>query len=113
LLDREIAAGPTQPIDLYIQKKVSEGLLRAGVLVPFVTSVNLGDVLDPTISRREHDYLAVLSAFVIRHSFYVDCDFALCEQLLNQAMKTGVSDPHQRLLSAVCTYAIAGDVKRP
>ena len=113
LLDREIAAGPTQPIDLFIRQKVGEGLLRAGVLVPFVTSVNLGDVLDPTIPQRNHDYLAVLSAFIIRHSFFVDCNFALCEQLLNQAMPTGDPDPHQRLLSAVCTYAIAGDVKRP
>ncbi len=113
MLEREIAAGPTRPIDLYIQQKVGEGLLRAGVLVPFVTSVNVGDVLDPTIPQRGHDYLAMLSAFVIRHSFFVDCDFALCEQLLNQAMPTGVPDPHQRLLSAVCTYAIAGDAKRP
>lgn len=74
LYRREMAAGPRQPVDLFLRDQVAAGALRAGCVFPFLTSVKLERIAGNVITGRQADPRSALVMACIRYSFYVERD---------------------------------------
>lgn len=98
LLAEELAAGASQPIDVFLRDKIAQGRLRARCLFPFVTSVRLDRVLASTI-REDDPPRAAIGLTLLRHSFFVECDHAATLALARQLLPTPDADPHHRLFA--------------
>ena len=82
ILQQEMKIGLRKPIDLIIRDNICEGLIRAACIWPFITSIRLDHIFDTTISDRYEGNLSVLAPLLMRHSFFVECDWAKCNQLI-------------------------------
>jgi GR25 family glycosyltransferase involved in LPS biosynthesis len=73
---QEAARGPTMPNDIFINRLVLEGKLRAGYLFPFLTALRLERAIEMTVSGRATDRytMVTLGSNLIRYSFYVEND---------------------------------------
>lgn len=63
-------------IDLIVRDLARDGKLRACALVPFATTLHLGDAQDSTIGNRSEDDDYRLAMNLVRYSFFVDADLA-------------------------------------
>jgi len=93
LLDAELDSGPRLPIDLFLRQCAHGGRLTAGLLVPFVTSFNLDDVLQSTIAAgAAAAKSSVMVMAVLRHLFFVERNLALAKACLDSAI--GAQKPY-------------------
>ncbi len=103
---QELANGTKLPIDLVIQRKTREGVIRTGCLFPFVTSVRLDGITNQTILGRERDSLMGLALELLRHAFFVDCDLSEVYEHADETLPVPATDPHHRLLSRILAFFI-------
>ena len=88
LLSAELRAGPRSPLDLFVRQCAGAGKLKAGMLAPFLTSINLEQVQQTTIgaSAPGSEYsVTVLAA--LRYLFFIDRDLQLARHYLNLARR--------------------------
>jgi GR25 family glycosyltransferase involved in LPS biosynthesis len=109
---REIDAGLSLPLDLFMRKAVDDGRLRIGCLFPFLTSVRLEHILNTTIAARDKQEtnLSVLALALLRYSFFVGRDlegYALpILEKLRQPL-AGRPDPHRAFLLKVLDFYLS------
>jgi GR25 family glycosyltransferase involved in LPS biosynthesis len=111
LLKQEIKIGPRDPIDLFIRAKVREGEIRAGCIFPFITSIRLEHATNTTISERYEDDVSVLAMLLMRHSFFIECDWPKCNKLILDYFTPLKQDMHQTLLSHVFGFVLSDRFK--
>ena len=111
LLHQEMKLGPRRPIDLFIRAKVYEGEIRAACIFPFITSIRLDHIFNSTISDRYECRLSVLAMLLMRHSFFIECDWAKCNQLIVDLFTPIKQDMHQTLLSYVFNFVLSDRYK--
>jgi GR25 family glycosyltransferase involved in LPS biosynthesis len=92
LLEAEIAAGPTQPIDMAYRAFANSGRLEAVCTVPFLTSVDPARILDHTITGRSQDAETAMAFYVLRSFFYVARDDAQLAGIMAE-VNAGLADP--------------------
>ena len=81
LMEAEIAAGPTIPVDTFFAKIAHAGQIVMACTAPFLTSVDAAAVLSTTIDgRAQHDHSA-LAFYLLRNYFFVDKDDAALDRL--------------------------------
>jgi GR25 family glycosyltransferase involved in LPS biosynthesis len=107
LLHQEIKVGPRYPIDLFIREKVYAGEIRAGCIFPFIASIRLENMFDSTIRDPKKGELSGLAMTLLRHSFFVECDLAKCNELAVHYLKPDRQDVHQTLLSSVFDFFLS------
>jgi hypothetical protein len=107
LLQQEIKVGPRYPIDLLIREKVYAGEIRAGCIFPFITSIRLENMFDSTIRDPNKGDLSGLAMMLLRHSFFVECDWAKCNELAVHYLTPDKQDMHETLLSHVFDFFLS------
>jgi GR25 family glycosyltransferase involved in LPS biosynthesis len=107
ILQREMRRGPLKPVDFFIRDKIREGVIRAACIFPFITSIRLDHLITSTISERPEYYLSLVALSLLRHSFFVECDWDKCNQLIVDYFSPVKQDMHQNLLSKVCDFVLS------
>ena len=115
LYQQEIALGPRAPIDLFLRAAVSAKQLRAACLFPFITSFDLNEVAQTTVTETggaaKQPSVMVLAA--LRYSFFVDRDLDLAKRTLDAAT-AGVAlktDAHRALIGQALEFILSDEFK--
>jgi GR25 family glycosyltransferase involved in LPS biosynthesis len=111
ILQQEMKIGLHKPLDLFIRDKIREGLISAACIFPFITSIRLDHLVTSTISERSEHDLSLLALSLIRHSFFIECDWAKCNQLIVDHFIPNKQDMHQTLLSFVFNFVLSDRFK--
>ena len=107
ILQQYMKIGLRKPIDLFIRDKIRNGLISAACIFPFITSIRLDHLVTSTISERSELNLSNLAFSLIRHSFFVECDWAKCNQLIVDYFTPIKQDIHQTLLSRIFDFVLS------
>ena len=112
LYEAELKSGATLPIDLYIRKLCQDGTMRVGCIFPFVTSIRPESCFATTMEKR-FDELPAMAANMLRHSFFIGCDWQEClnyaERIFSQPE---ASDTHRQLMIRLLNYSLMPDYKK-
>lgn len=108
LLQQEMKIGPRKPIDLFIRDKIYEGLIRPACVFPFITSIQLDHLVTSSIFDRSEMNLSLLAFSLLRYSFFIECDWAKCNQLIVDHFTPIKQDMHQTLLSNLFSFVLSG-----
>ena len=81
LMERELAAGPTVPVDIFFHRVIHDGEITACCTLPFLTSVDPAAIVSTTIEGRPQLSGSALAFFMLRNYFFVDKDDATLERL--------------------------------
>ncbi len=93
LMEAELAAGPTMPVDIFYNRVVHDGRITAVCLLPFLTTVNPAEVLATTIAGRGQHERSNLAFFLLRNYFFVDKDEAAVAEIRRE-LTHDLNDPH-------------------
>ena len=105
LLEVELAAGPTRPLDLHYCRLMETDGLRVGCVFPFVTSVRLESATTTTIMGREGGNALRFACDLLRHAFYVDCDWDVARRAIDAYAPSLLADPQSRIIGAALALA--------
>jgi GR25 family glycosyltransferase involved in LPS biosynthesis len=111
ILQREMKSGLHKPIDLFIREKIRDGTIRASCVFPFITSISLDHLLTSTVSERHEHDLTLLAFSLLRHSFFVECDWIKCNQFIEDYFMPIKQDMHQTLLACMCNFVLSDRFK--
>lgn len=110
LLDAELRAGPSRPVDLSVRKHVNAGTIRAACTLPFLTSLDLSLDLDSTVrSSAGAEQRSRLASSLVRHAFYVRPDWPLLERLIREYIPQPPVTPRSLVLTRMLDFQIFGD----
>lgn len=114
LLRAELERGPRAPIDLVLRGLVDTEQIKAAMVFPFVTSIDLAHDAESTI-RDAHDPQTVsrLACRLFRHLFCVSPNLREVQRLLDSYFPAKASGPREAILSRLLTYAVCGDFRAP
>lgn len=101
LVRNELEAGPSLEIDLFYQREINAGRLRAACVFPFLTSVNYDQADRSTITERKPISAEGLARRMARYSFFVDCDLSVASSALAPLTTQRTGDPHLNLLADI------------
>jgi hypothetical protein len=112
LFAAELKAGARLPVDLYIRKLCQEDALRVGCLFPFVTSIRPESVYGTTMEKR-FDELPALASNMLRHSFFVGCDWNQCLAAARQFLpQPDEGDTHRQLMRHLLSYSLLPEYRK-
>jgi GR25 family glycosyltransferase involved in LPS biosynthesis len=111
ILQQEMKIGLHKPLDFFIRDKIREGLIRAACIFPFITSIRLDHLVTTTVSERSEHDLSLLALSLLRHSFFIECDWAKCNQLIVNHFIPNKQDIHQSLLAYLFNFFLSGRFK--
>lgn len=109
LLRSHLDSGICLPVDILLRNLVHEGKLHAACLFPFVTSVRPESQVRTQIDGRYRSSLSVLVSFLVRYSFFVDCDWEKCLSLIPPDAICDDSDPHRKTIMSALKFRLFGD----
>jgi hypothetical protein len=108
--EEELRAGAALPIDLFIRKLCYEGKIRVHCVFPFVTSIRIES---PSTIESRFEELPALAANMMRHSFYIGCDWAQCLEKVNRLFpQPDANDLHRQLMMRLLGYSLMPGYKR-
>jgi hypothetical protein len=81
LMEQELAAGPTVPVDIFFHRIIHADELTACCTLPFLTSVDPAAIVSTTIEGRPQMDRSALAFFMLRNYFFVDKDHTALDQL--------------------------------
>jgi hypothetical protein len=84
LLEAELAAGPTQPVDMALRILVNQGRLDARVTVPFLNTIAADSIHGTTIVGRSQPDDSALAFYVFRSFFYLARDDAALGAMMGE-----------------------------
>jgi len=93
LMEAELAGGPSLPVDIFYNRIVRDGEIKATISLPFLTSVNPAEVLATTIAGRGQHERSNIAFFLLRNYFFIDKDEALIAELRRE-LTHDIEDPH-------------------
>lgn len=103
-LKRGLAAGPVRPVDLHLRDEVHAGRLRAGLLFPYLSSVNMK--LPSTVGAENTSSAASL---LLRNAFFVEADVAASRRAMSDIMRSlgpWPEDPRLDLLADILRFYV-------
>lgn len=92
LMEAELAAGPTVPVDGFFQRIVQAKEFTACCTLPFLTSVDLAGIVSTTIDGRSQHDRSALAFYMMRNFFYIEKDDAALDQL-GRELASYIADP--------------------
>ncbi|MDR3448358.1 MAG: glycosyltransferase family 25 protein [Alphaproteobacteria bacterium] len=111
LYEKELQTGATLPIDLFIRKLCQEGAIKVGCLFPFVTSIRPESCFATTMESR-FDALPAMAANMLRHSFFVGCDWGQCLAAAQIFPQPAADDIHRQLMLRLLGYSLMPGYKK-
>jgi GR25 family glycosyltransferase involved in LPS biosynthesis len=112
LLERELCAGPNQPVDLVLRQLVDSGVLKAACIVPFVTSLDLALAAGSTIHGDPFGAeLSRLACTVVRHTLFVHPDWDMIHRVLQQYFPPQERNSRGHVLSQVMEFLVCGNAQ--
>ena len=93
LMEAELAAGPTVPLDIFYNRIIHDGHIKAVCVLPFLTTVNPVEVIATTIEGRVQNARSNLAFFLLRNYFFVDKDEAAVAEIRRE-LTHDLDDPH-------------------
>jgi GR25 family glycosyltransferase involved in LPS biosynthesis len=112
ILERELGRGAAEGIDIFMRQAMSQGMLATGCLFPFVTGVQLDDVVDSTIPGRSQGKLTQIAATLGRTVFFVGADLAALNALAVQHLPAPENDPRHALLNRILGFTLTDKFQR-
>jgi GR25 family glycosyltransferase involved in LPS biosynthesis len=109
LLANMLVAGPKVPVDLALRQLVNSGVLKAAVILPFLTSIDLALDLESTVREIDLNHLA---RSVLRHTLCLRPDWALLREILQRHFPSANRDQRRDAIGRVLEFAVFGDLKR-
>jgi GR25 family glycosyltransferase involved in LPS biosynthesis len=106
LFHEELMRGAEMPVDGLLRANAEAGVIKAGCLFPFITSVRVERIMNSLVRKVPDTTLKFTAAAIGRYSFFIDCDWDLCEKLLAQLPKPLAGDRHAALLSRVLDFSL-------
>jgi hypothetical protein len=106
LMHDELQRGARQPVDAFLFGKIKAGVLKAGFIFPFITSVRIEHIMHSTVRGVPDVTMKFTAANIARQSFFVDCDFAACEKFLEKLPMPPESDRHAQILAKVLEFSL-------
>jgi GR25 family glycosyltransferase involved in LPS biosynthesis len=107
ILQQEMKSGLRKPIDLFIRDNIHSGLIRAACIFPFITSIRLDHLVTSTMSERSGYHPSLLAFSLLRHSFFVECDWAKCNQLIVNHLIPNKQDLQESLLASLFSFVLS------
>jgi hypothetical protein len=105
LLERELAAGPTLPLDLQYGRLTQTDGLRVGCAFPFATTVRLESAAETTIVGREGGEAIRFACDLLRYAFYADCDWDVARRAIEAIAPSLLMDTQDRIIGAAFAQA--------
>ena len=105
LLERELAAGPTLPLDLQYGRLMQTDGLRIGCAFPFVTTVRLESAAETTIVGREGGGAIRFACDLLRYAFYADCDWEVARHAIEAIEPSLLTNPTDRIIGTAFAQA--------
>lgn len=113
LLRAEIDRGPKLPIDLFLRQCANAGIIRAGLLTPFVTGFRLEDVARSTIgAAAATTEKSVMVLAVLRYLFFIERDIAFARGCLARALAGLRPAPNAELVLQALGFVLSGDFRQ-
>ena len=110
MLRKEIEAGASLPIDIFLRQKCWEGEINACCTFPFITSIIPGN--QTTIEGRFAKEPA-LAADLLRYSFYVEADMVRALGDADTLPRVPVPDLHRQLIKGIMDYTLVQKEESP
>lgn len=110
LLRIELQKGPSPPIDLFLRQCAISGVIRVGLLAPFVTSIDFAEVHRSTIAAANPAANAsVMVLAVLRYLFFVDRDLDIAKDYLDCAVAVADSGKteEKRMILQVLEFVLS------
>ena len=104
-LSRGLAEGPTRPVDLFLREEVRANRLTAGLVFPFVSSVNVNL---PSIIAPEGASRAV--SLLLRNAFFVEADIAASRRAMAEisaGVGLGRQDERLELIADILRFMVS------
>jgi predicted nucleotidyltransferase len=98
--------------DFFTDPDLREGLIRAAWIFPFITSIRLDHLVTSSIFDRSEFNLSLPAFSLLRHSFFIECAWAKCNQLIFDHFAPIKQDMHHALLSHVFNFVLSGRYNR-
>lgn len=105
LLERELAAGLTLPLDLQYGRLVQTDGLRVGCAFPFATTVRLESAAETTIVGREGGDAIRFACDLLRYAFYADCDWDVARRAIETIAPSLFTETQDRIIGAAFAQA--------
>jgi hypothetical protein len=105
LLERELTAGPTLPLDLQYGRMIETDGLRVGCAFPFATTVRLDSASETTIVGREGGETLRFACDLLRYAFYADCDWDVARRAIEATAPSLLVDAQDRIIGAAFAHA--------
>ena len=102
LLQAEWIAGPRVAIDVVLRQLMETGQIRAGGVLPFLTSVGLDETIDTESGRRDNATLMAVTT-ISRQSFYIERELDHLREITDRLDPPRFPTEHHALL-----YKLAG-----
>jgi hypothetical protein len=110
LLSEMLAKGPAKAIDLTLRDIVNAGLLKAGCMLPFVTSIDLALAADSTI--RAGGDVNRLAHNVLREALSVNPDWDSVDAILKKYFPAAINDPRREAIGRVLDFVMFGKSRK-
>jgi GR25 family glycosyltransferase involved in LPS biosynthesis len=112
LLENALSAGPAAPIDLTLRELVNSGALKAGCLVPFLTSIDLALDVDSTIhASSDQERVTRLACNVVRQTLFVRPDWQTIGSVLHRYFPAGAPSARREAVGRIMDFVVFGDAK--
>ena len=62
------------PYDIFLRELIESDRLRAAIIVPFLTALDVEDTVNTTIGDRQQEHDTITALTLMRRLFHKDCD---------------------------------------
>ena len=111
LYEDELKRGARVPIDIFIRKMCQDGVLKVVCIFPFITSIPPESCFASTMEKR-FDEMPALASNMLRHSFYIGCDWGRLKEASRIFPQPESSDQHRQLMLRLLGYCLTPEYER-
>jgi hypothetical protein len=103
----ELENGPELPFDLFLRQLCNTGILRTGLIFPFITAMQINASLASDINSDTS--ISFLAEMLARQAFFIGCDWNECLMQLQKhlPLPPPQDDPHKRILAHLLAFNAA------
>lgn len=105
----ELTKGAALPVDAFLRHQADAGILKAGCIFPFITSVRVEHVMDSAVRKVPDVTRRFTAANIARASFFIGCDWNKCLELLDRLVPLPPPDDRlAHILAHVLAFSLIG-----
>lgn len=110
MLAAELNDGPRLPYDIFLRKLIEGDQLRAAIIVPFLTAVELEDAIETTIAEPTQEHDSIRAMTLLRSLFYKDCDAGSLLTTVRQTLRSD-DGAREQAIADLMKFGVFGNYK--